>query len=261
MANAFDMNGTIEFYSNNIDRIRLPCRKAEKNSVKVKGELRDIEVDRLNALRALYPSNSLERSVFEYVVAKPETWFLPDAESRIRGGKNPVTTASGEAMSQTSIVPSYFNPVSWENGEIWLFDIPKEAVRDSRVREIILSEGFIHELAHSINFISRYKGDGQKLRFPNGKILTGKEAFESFGEIALKHEPMSHYSSGYFPGRILFDSASPDRTIDEELCETIAAYLLGFSYTPSESRRFSPFADRPEILAFVKDYLNAKLIF
>lgn len=254
MKSAFEMKDTIEWYEENKDRIFLP-KPSNYRRITVEGEL-EISVGMLTALRNLFPESALERSVFRKVIAKPETWFRHDAKERMLSGKNPSTTDIRKAMSPTAIVPSFYCPVTWTESDIWLYKIPQ--VKSAKVRKIILAEGFVHELGHTVNFLARY--ETQSLLLPDGTNATSAECLNAFGELMKDVEPMSHYSSGYHQGNEFFDENNPLRTIDEELSETIAAYLLGFTYAPSSERRFTPFADRPEIKRFVEQYLNAKLV-
>ncbi len=260
MINPFDMKETIEWYGANQDRINLPGL-ATSGSIQLEGKLRDISPERLVTLRNQMPLNALERSVFRQVVAKSETYFLPDASQKMANQEDPTTQDVNYAMSPTAIVPSFYSPVSWNESDVWLYNISQDAVPDKKIREIILAEGFVHELGHALNFLARHKGDEQLYEMPDGTRMTGTDCMNKFGELFEKlSEPMSHYSSGYKKGNEFHNPENPLLTVDEELSETIAAYQLGFVFSNSPERRFQPFVDRPEVERFTKDYLNAKLI-
>jgi len=260
MENPFDLRDTIGWYIANKNKLNLPAL-ATDGLIQLEGRLRDITLERLISLRNLMPPNALERSVFRKVVSKPETYFLPDASQRLTSDQDPTTQNPENAMSLTAIVPSFYLPVSLTESDIWLYDISQDAVPDKKVREIILAEGFVHELGHALNFLARYKGGDQLFEMPNGQKMTGTDCMDRFGELFEKiSEPMSHYSSGYHKGNEFYNPNNPSLTVDEELSETIAAYQLGFVFSRSPDRRFQPFIDRPEVEKFTREYLNARKI-
>jgi len=85
-----------------------------------------------------------------------------------------------------------------------------------------------------------------------------------FAELAEQHPPISHYASTYRGKNNKFESDNPNynvnTAISEEICEAIAAHFLGFAYSGDNARRKNPFADRPEVRKFVRDFLNAELM-
>ena len=167
-----------------------------------------------------------------------------------------------EAISPTAIVPSYHSVGGWPDyTNILLYEISSKACSDD-VRKIILAEGFVHEFAHTINapalFLENYV-----LELPNGDRVGGREYILSFTKLAEKHSPMSHYSSTYRTEDNDFKGTEFNEiftSINEELAETIAARLLGFTFCNEDYRRMDPFVDRPEIKEWTDNFLNARLV-
>ena len=102
------------------------------------------------------------------------------------------------------------------------------------------------------------------MKFPDGRLVNGLEAMLQFAELAEQHPPISHYASTYRGKNNKFESDNPNynvnTAISEEICEAIAAHFLGFAYSGDNARRKNPFADRPEVRKFVRDFLNAELM-
>lgn len=260
------MKETIEWYNQNQYNINLP-KPSRLGYIEIEGKLKDISIGKLIALKNLMSKNALERSVFGKVIVKPETYFLPNASQKMKEGEDPTTLSLNNAMSSTAIVPSFYLPVSLKKSNIELYNIPQKSVTDKKTREIILAQGFLHELAHTLNFIPRYENDKrynvgkQFLLLSDGSKMTGDDCMNKFGELFEKlSEPMSIYSQGYHKGNEFYNPQEPLLMVDEELSETIAAYKLGFVFSNSKERRFNPFIDRPEVEKFTREYLEAKLI-
>lgn len=216
-------------------------------------ELIELSKEELGGLLALFPANARKRSILRKIVGQPPTWFHQDSTSE----QPQPTTNVAEALSPTAIVPSYIDYTPWSElrvptADIWLYKIPKNAASE-KVRRLVLAEGFVHEVGHSIVQPALYIED-YKVKFPDGRIVNGLEAILHFAELAEQHPPISHYASTYR------GSSNVKTAISEEMCETIAAYLLGFAYCGDDSRGGNPFIDRSEVKDFVRDFLNAKLI-
>lgn len=217
----------------------------------------------LGGLLSLFPDNARKRSILRVVVGQPAAWFHQDSTSE----QPKITTNPAEALSETAIVPSYIDYTPWNElrvptADIWLFKIPQTAV-SPKVKKLVLAEGFVHEIGHSIVQPALYVRD-HTLKFPDGKIVNGLEAMLHFAELAEQHSPISHYASTYRGPNNKFESDKPNynvkTAISEEMCETIAAHLLGFAYCGNDSRGKNPFADRPEVRDFVRGFLNAELV-
>ncbi|KKQ35125.1 MAG: hypothetical protein US51_C0015G0001, partial [Microgenomates group bacterium GW2011_GWA2_37_6] len=156
-------------------------------------------------------------------------------------------------------IPSYTDNAKWQetgipNSDIHLYRIPEVVPPD--VQKIIHAEGLIHEIGHTI-LTPLYRGKEMPLKLPDGTIVDGKQFILDFGNASENHTPFSHYSSEYrdeegkFKGKL---------GVEEEFCEAIAAYLLGFVYAKEEERRLNPFSDRPEIKVMVEAFLNAESV-
>ena len=257
-----DMRETLEWYkSSGIEMPKIP-EMDFFHSVENQ-ELIELSEREMGGLFALFPENARKRSILRKVVGQSPTWFHRDSTSE----QPKPTTKEAEAMSPTAIVPSYINYTPWgelkvPTADIWLYQIPQNASPEN-VRKLVLSEGFVHEVGHSIVQPALYIEE-HTLKFPNGKIINGLEAMLHFAELAEQHSPISHYASTYRGPNNKFESDKSNynvkTAISEEMCETIAAHLLGFAYCGNDSRGKNPFTDRPEVKDFVRDFLNAELV-
>jgi hypothetical protein len=258
-----DMRETLEWYKNS--GVVLPTIVTDKNlphSIENE-ELIGLSRGEVAGLFYLFPKNAQNRSILRKVVGQPTTWFHRDSTS-----EQPIpTTNKEEALSLTSIVPSYIDYTPWgelkvPTADIWLYQIPHDATSEE-VRKIVLAEGFIHEVGHSIVQPALYI-EKHILKFPDGKLVNGLEAMLQFAELSERHPPISHYSSTYRGKNNKFESDNPNynvnTAISEEMCEAITAHFLGFAYSGNDARSKNPFADRPEVRTFVRNFLNAELI-
>jgi hypothetical protein len=258
-----DMGPTIEWYkqagvsiSSSLKNKPLPYNVESSQYI----ELTEQE---LAKLFYLLPKNARKRSILQKIIGQPVTYFSKESTS-----ERPMpTTSQHESLSPTAIIPSFTDYTPWNEqkrpaANIWLYQLPKDAVPED-VRKIILSEGFIHELGHTLVQPALYIND-YTLKMPDGKLVNGLESLLQFAELAEKHAPISHYASTYRGKDNRFESDNLNynlkTAISEELCETIAAYYLGFAYCGDDARSRSPFADRPEIKEYVRNFLNAELV-
>lgn len=261
-----DMRKTIDWYASQEDKIRtlLPAQRAELFPYPLQERLLvGLTQGMLVKLMNLYPEQARQRFALRQVVGQQPNWFSEDS---LKEGRPIPTTDPGKAISSTAIIPSYITP--WVDAEkdkrhdIWLYTIRKEDVPSLVVRKIILSEGFVHELAHTlVNPALYYKG--YELILPNGEKVDGLEfVLKTFGELAEQRPPISHYASSYRNANGKFDTEIHGyiTPVNEELCECIAAYLLRFVFCEDHGRRFSPFADRPQIGSFVSNFLHATAV-
>jgi len=257
-----DMKETLEWYgSSGIEMLSMP--EMDFSHPVENKELIELSEREMGGLFALFPENARKRSILRKVVGQSPTWFHRDSTSE----QPKPTTNEAEAMSPTAIVPSYIDYIPWgelkvPTADIWLYKIPQNAASE-KVRRLVLAEGFVHEIGHSIVQPALYIGD-HSLKFPDGKIVNGLEAMLHFAELAEQHPPISHYASTYRGPNNKFESDNPNynakTAISEEMCETIATYLLGFAFCGDNSRGKNPFSDRPEVRDFVRDFLNAELV-
>jgi hypothetical protein len=257
-----DMKETLEWYRQSKPEIP-PIQETTFPYPIEKKKLIELSDKELGGLLSLFPENARRRSILRKVVGQPITWFHRDST----GKKQIPTTNPADALSPTAIIPSYANTEPWTRqvpaADVWLYQIPQNAVPEEDIRRLVLAQGFIHEVGHTIIYPSLYIKDNT-LKFPDGKIINGLEAVLHFAELAEQHPPISQYASTFRGDNNKFESSDPEYdvkvAINEELAETIAAHLCGFAYCSDDVRGKNPFADRPEIKAFVRNFLNAELI-
>lgn len=257
-----DMLKTIDWYRR--ANIGLPCYKPDVPFPYLIEDQSHIELsyDELQWAWNLFPKNAQERSILRKIVGQASAWFAQASTST-----KPVPTHNRtEALSSTAIIPSYIDYTAWrETGnptaDIFIYRIPRDLVPEEEIRKLILKQGLVHELGHSIVQPCFYI-EGYTLRFPDGKEMAGLDAMLEFAQLAEKHPPISQYASIYRGKENKFESEDPEynlrAAISEELVETIAAYLLGFAYCQDERRNKEPFTDRKDLEAYVHSILHAE---
>lgn len=261
----FDMQETILWYQENKDDIlsRLPKAEAGAPEYLVSGlEQTGLSDSELVALINMFPEAARKRSVLIEIQGKPPRWFHRDSAPN----KPVPADRRVDALSSTAIIPSYTDYGKWRElgrpaADIWLHDI--EDV-DPEIRKIILSEGFIHEFAHTIITPIIYS-ENYCLRLTDGQEIDGKEYLLGFAGLAEKYPPISHYASAYRGEGGKFESQKEDYNvwiaINEELAETIAAHLLNFVfYGKGKAGGLEPFRDREDLKRWVEDFLNAEKV-
>lgn len=253
-----DMDETINWYK--IAGINIPPIVEKDFPYPIENKnLIGLSESELGGLLSLFPENSRKRSILRKVVGQPSAWFHKDSTKE----KPQPTRNQAEALSPTAIIPSYIDYAPWNElktpaADIWLYEIPKNAASDE-IGRIIAAEGFIHEVGHSI-IQPAISEEDYNLKFPDGTIINGFEAIMHFAELAEQHDPISHYASTYRGPNNKFEGDNAITAISEEMCETIAAHLLGFAYRNNDQKGNDPFADRLEIKDYIKKFLNAERI-
>ncbi|MFA5176199.1 MAG: hypothetical protein WC413_02990 [Candidatus Nanoarchaeia archaeon] len=247
-----DLARTIEYYSN--ASIKLPKTKEGQFDYPIidKAYIPLSELD-LTSLFQLFPKPARRRSILREVICKPCAWFHKNSTS-----ENPIETFNvKKALSETAIVTAKTEYNAWAkdqknpSAEVILYQLPENISED--VQRIILSQGFVHELAHTIITPALHL-DNYIIKLPDCSEVGGKEFIDKFQKEAENYKPISHYASTYRGKDNKF--TNPERGVPEELAEAITAYLLRFSFR--EGNCMKPFADRPEIKELVKDFLYAK---
>src|SRR3989338_10567279 len=148
-ASGLDMRGTLEWYQCTgikippIPKMDFPYPLTNKNFIELSGE-------ELGGLLSLFPENARKRSILRGVVGQPTTWFHRDSTNE----QPKPTTNQADALSDTAFVPSFIDYTPWgelkvPTADIWLYQIPQNAAPEN-VRRLILSEGYVHEVGHSI---------------------------------------------------------------------------------------------------------------
>ncbi len=243
------MKKTIEFYEmHNLDTPYIPERNAD-----------------LEEVLKLIPEPARARSMLTSLINKPSLWFHKD--STIDEIK--ITPDRDEAISATSIVPSFVSYANWiktgiPSADIELYEIPAEAGSE-KARKVVEIEGLIHELGHTIVNCLLYP-DGQNdpiLRLPDGRDVDAFDYVMEFANMAEEIDPISHYASFYRGEDNKFkdtEKVNIITSISEEFTESIAAYILGFAYCGDENRSLNPFEDRLEIKKHVEYFLNGELV-
>ncbi len=262
-----DMAETLLFYEEHQDRLLGMIPASAPRDERLPFPLRHtkfLQLDRhtLLALWFLFPEEARNRSVLRRVEGRPAAWFHAGS----MGEAGPFKTENpAEALSPTAIIPSYCDY------NRWLADRPTCDIRlhyihpltcPPAVRHIILAEGFVHEVAHSIIAPALYS-NWYRMQLPTkGKIAPNCCNWLKFvlGRAAERKSAISHYASTYRDedGRFKHDKINNTSTaVSEEIAECVTAFLLGFVFCREHRRRFNPFCDRPEVKQLVRNFLYA----
>lgn len=262
-----DMGPTIAWYTENQDTLlqlleqRLPTPGETPPPYTVEG-LSHIHIsqERIAALIALFPAQAHERSRLQTgkIIGKPPLYFANTSTP----GDPQATSYPAEALSLTAIIPSYVHNTSALSSNIELYELPDPIPQP--VKEIIHAQGLVHEYAHTIATQALYQEDYRiKLpdkTLPDGKKVKGEEVdgieyLLGFAKVAEQYDPISHYSSFYRKPGEEFPSLV---AIEEELVESITAWLLGFAYCGDDKRSLDPFEDRADVGEIIDNFLNAE---
>ncbi len=260
--NGLDMGKALEWYAAEGIKLDMPPLGGPLPYSIENSGLIELSEKELGALFRLFPKNAMASSILRKVVGRPEAWFHRDSTLE----QPRTTTKREEALAYTAIIPSFTDYSPWKGqktpaADIWLYRIPSEAA-SKEVRRIVCAEGFIHEIGHTI--IQPLWEEGYKLRLSDGKRVEGFDVMFRFAELSEQHPPISHYASTHRGDDNKFESKNSEynvkTAISEEMCEAIAAYLLGFVYCGDDKRGKNPFADRPEVEDIVKEILQAERV-
>ena len=254
----FDLGPEIIWTGENLDLLKDFAAKITAqplaNSYGFAGlNLLPLSKEELLGLISLFPTVARDRSFLRNITASPAIWVSSGT------GASDITTTKDitNALSPTYLLPGYTASPIWSvddhQNEIILFDL---AGVDKAVARIILAKSLIHEFAHTIvNQLWYVQGYALMI---SGQRQAGRDILTRFATLAREHTAISYYAEAYAPLPTFLDSANIMMVI-EELCECIAAYIMGYSYCADYQRCLDPFGDRPEILAFVIDFLNATI--
>ncbi|MDE1975321.1 MAG: hypothetical protein KGI49_02310 [Patescibacteria group bacterium] len=254
----FDLGPVLAWLTANEERVARQLswitQLADDYSNVVGMENVQIRPSEITKVLSLFQGPAQERSVLRNIVGKPPTWFAVGTTS-----DRPIPTEDRlKAMCPTAIVPGYTDIVSWtpekKVSDIWLYRIPE--VPD-RIATFMLVHALIHEYSHTILNPLWFCGkEPYVIDVPGCTEYTGEAFMMMFAHEAAKHDPISHYAAAYRP----FPDDPSDkqfiRNVGEELCESVAAYFMGFIYCNDPVRCWAPFAGRPIVKLLVEHFLR-----
>ena len=297
MTNPLDMADTLKFYRENTELIKLALRLAKSSGsnqdrwtysnfygrnhrIFDPGNHASVPNDGIYAIINSLPENARWRAMLSGFYFLPDLWF----EKRDDNLQVPTADVK-RAISPTSIIPSHtggpdsdtyfsnlFPDYAYPEGRhnrIRLFGLKKSieaGILDGLTAEIVHAEGLVHEYVHALNALGIREESNKNflLHFPDKTTLSPLEALLKFGELMESSSPISHYSSFFWKpsrgGGMQVEDGNGLKAIDEELAESGAAYVLGFTFSPELKGNLRPFDDREEIFEFMKQYLGAKLV-
>lgn len=267
----FDHAVTFRAYENHIAELSTSLGSLLIASNPVPKDITDPEhllllsQDEIDRLWGLFPDAARKRAVHSTVRSEGTRWFsdvhsLPPATTE-ELGKALLPTAF--ALGHTSEYPTWDGKRSTDT--IILNQVPDTSGFSLEARRISQAKVFVHEAAHTIinpEFLTVLKNEDDVIFIqPDGRTIGLLDFFAKFAETAEKYPPISNYSSNYRNPDNTFKESDLRYAIAEELCDSIAAYLLGFSVNPERPSTpdltFSPFAGREDVRNLVEDYLGA----
>lgn len=221
-----------------------------------------ISSDENERLWGLFPEPARSRALPTRVESDRPLWFS-DASTTPPG----VTRQLDEAISPTTFalgVTQYF----WDReshglrANALLYQVPESSGFSREVQRVSQAKVAVHEFAHTI-ITPDLNVKNVELVLPSGRKVDPLDYLFEFYEAAIKYSAISDYSSAYRREGFTEDSEQLRAAISEELADTIAAYLLGFTVSPGESNNppavtFQPFEGREDVQKFVYDYLHAQ---
>lgn len=229
--------------------------------------------DDMRRVITLFPDPSQDRSCLVRITGTGAHWFDGIA---LAAGNLQATAVRRRAAFESAIIPSWYEIRVRQGNQVLrctikLCRIPPlqlPGIGDLRtVTRIILVQGLVHEIAHSI--VAPLWGNRYQIRM-GGKWLSGEESMLHFGHLVqrLGVPPISHYSSAYWRGQeLIYDPTTHPREartqipLQEELVETIAAAILGFSFCDEipgrEGQGLEPLRDRPTVARWIHTFLRA----
>ncbi|CAN5141770.1 hypothetical protein BH09PAT1_BH09PAT1_0070 [soil metagenome] len=263
----FELKPVIDFYTLNAERILALLPLPNDSNLEYPIEQRQnihLTPSDISSLLNLFPSSFKQRTELRNggtFIGIPTTYFARDSTP----GDIRVTDKVEEALSPTAFATAYADSNTDENGivscHIGLAKLPDIIPTD--VKKIIQSHAIIHEGTHSITS-HLLENETLKIKLPSGEVISGKKCIERIALVAEKYRPMSHYTSGYRKADQLFnDLPESERTLamEEELCEMVAAHLLGFVFAEDDlQRQFEPFKGREDLVPLIEDFLKAEEI-
>ena len=214
-----------------------------------------------------FPAMAIERilAILGKIELEDTAWFHRDSIV----GKPILTKIANEAISPTSLIPAGFWTEKRDDRvalNIFISRLPSDFTIKN-IEAILIRQALIHELCHCL------VNTAWTLTTP--KLLIGKEVIDG-EEVIIRFIrlmrgicPISRYSASYWQSHVFYND-DPNRLkdgtlllhIEEEIVEAITAALLGhvFCKKGSTNTHFKPFKDRPEILKWVEDFLNAQWV-
>ncbi len=142
--------------------------------------------------------------------------------------------------------------------------MPESSGFSREVQRVSQAKVLVHELAHTI-ITPDLKVKNVDLVLPSGRKVDPLDYLFEFYEVANNYPAILDYSSAYRRNGFTEHPEQLEAAIGEELADTIAAYLLGFTVSPGEDNNppvvtLQPFEGREDVQEFVHDYLHAQRI-
>ena len=215
----------------------------------------------INCVLNRFPASAQARSVAARIRGQPALWFAKGTTA----ASIKTTPKIEEALSPTAIIPGYTGNIIWtpeaKLQEITLYAIPGVSMK---VAKCISAYTLCHEYTHTLLNPLWYNGDKPYvLELPDDgnppQPMDGVEFLRRFANECNDYDPVSHYAAAYHP--LPADPTDPRffASVSEELCECVAAHLMGFVYRGRRSRALGPLDDRPPVQWMVERFLRATL--
>lgn len=260
----FDLGPVLDWLEANQNAVetKLSWLNAPNGSFHLNAE--DVEYIQLKApeIKAIlhrFPEAARRRSTLRNIKGMPPHWFRRGMTAQ----KPQITQDILEALAPRAFVPGHNTPLAWTKEDkiqqIELFHLGRTPLNIARY---MAAHTFIHEYTHTLlNPLWFSCGEEYKLKIPNMEEIDGPTFMIKFAVEANAHSAISHYSAAYRP--FPTDTSDPmfSYRVNEEFCESVSAYMLGYICCDDPERCFDPFKDRPEVKELVEDFLHAEHVF
>ncbi len=253
-----DLGPCLQWYTVNEKRIQFVLSPVFKSKSPIDIQTKNISdlpitKEILGGAWQLYPESARQRSILRLIIGGSKKWFHKSSSPNI------ITTTYniGKALSPTAIVPGRTDYI-WEpdnkQARIYLYEMDVK----SSIATIVLIQTFLHEIAHTL-LVSAYYLRNYRLCMPDEKDIAGISFFQKFLKVASKYSPISHYAS-FYPLQCLSlkDTKRYYINVSEHICESVAAYLLGFTFCLEEDKCWTPFKGRADLYDLIADFLEAR---
>jgi hypothetical protein len=201
-----------------------------------------------------FPQQARKRSILDHILGLPRAWIQKDSTPSHQILCHEKAYAASPRAIVIGITDSIRQLEHHISQDIMLFEIrgwPQETIKYAQLQALM------REYAHTMISPFEYDGPDEYVLSISAEYHAEARMFLSqFAGLVSKHSPISHMSEMFWP---LPGASDPNfcRFVGKELSESVAAYLLGFSYCAEEKRWWNPFYDRPQVRELVSHFLQA----
>ncbi len=235
----------------------IPCTITDPDHLLV------LSNDELERLWGLFPEAARNRALPARIEGDRPLWFSDTSTANLK-----VTRNLDDGLSPTTFVLGV-NELTWDESDgigvkVYLYQTPESVGFSREVLRVSQAKVAVHEFAHSI-LTPDATNRSVELALPSGRRIIAADYLSEMYEAAMRYPAISDYAAAYRREGFTEDRNLRKQALHEELPETIAGYLLGFTVSawrdgnPPELT-FRPFEGRGDVERLVHDYLHAERV-